>query len=246
MPVRRHNLRLPLLCCAAVLLAAPVARADRDDLDELQMKMTSEWQLVKNDRLRNIKTFARVEDGKVYRSFKAEATVFDVSPAAILRMLLDFDNYDKWYWQVAKSQLLRKVSPTEYYVYLVHRAPFGLPDRDVILHATVEPQSPGHPHAMLTVKADRDYLPLRPPFIRMRAEDMTFRFTPLPGNGIRIDAEGYVDPGGSVPGWAANMVQHSAPYSVALGALRMVRKDEYLNSRAPLPFPVYSWEELQK
>ena len=93
------------------------AYASNDDIDELQMKLTNQWTLVKNDRLRQIKTYARLEDGKQYRSFKATMVMKDVKPETLVRFLLDFENYYKWYWQVLESKLIKRVSATEYYVY---------------------------------------------------------------------------------------------------------------------------------
>lgn len=221
----------------------PLAHAAQDDLDELQMKLTNEWSLVKNDKLRDIKTYARLEDKKQYRSFKATVTMKDTRPETLVRVLLDFDSYNKWYWQVLETKLIRRVSPTEYYVYMVHKAPAGLPDRDVILHAVVELQTATKNYVTLRVKADPDMLPLKPPLVRMNAEDLSVKFIPVEGGDIQVEAEGYVDPGGKVPSWAANFVQHSAPYSVILGMLRMVKKEEYIRDRDPLPFSIYSYGE---
>lgn len=217
--------------------------AAKDDLDELQMKLSNQWTLVKNDRLRDIKTYARLESGKQYRSFKATVMMKDTKPETLVRFLLDFENYHKWYWQVLESKLLKKVSPTEYYLYLVHKAPAGLPDRDVILHATVELQNAARNYITLKVEAVPDYLPLKPPLVRMVAEDLQFKFTPLENGDLFVESEGYVDPGGNVPSWAANFVQHSAPYSVSLGSLRMVKKEEYANSKEPIPFAVYNYQD---
>ncbi len=232
-----------LTLCALSLCVNTVHARDDDDLDQLQMKLSNQWTLVKNDRMRQIKTYARLEDGKRYRSFKATVMMKDTKPETLVRFLLDFDNYHKWYWQVLESKLLKKVSPTEYYLYLVHKAPAGLPDRDVILHATVELQSATRNFMILKVEAVSDFIPPKPPLVRMVAEDLQFRFTPLESGDIFVEAEGYVDPGGNVPSWAANFVQHSSPYSVALGSLRMVKKEEYIQSKEPIPFSVYNYKD---
>ncbi len=237
----RRTLQTLLAVSILSLSVAPAALAapdEQDDLDELQGKLGNEWVQVKNDRLRNIKTFAKQEDGKRYRSFKVEAELEGTAEAGA-RVLLDFDNYGKWYWEVLSSKLLRRVSPTEYYMYMVHRAPGGLPNRDVILHATVEPQAKGKNYLLLRVKAVADYMEQRPPLVRMPAEDMTVKFTPLSGNKVQVEAEGYIDPGGKVPTWAINFIQRSAPYSVMVGLQRMIRLDEYAKAKTPLPFPVY-------
>ncbi len=233
-----RTLRIAL--AATVLLAAPPvlhAADEQDDLDELQTKLGNEWVMVKNDKLRNIKTFAKQEDGKRYRSFKVEASL-DGDVATGARVMLDFENYGKWYWEVMDSKLLKRVSPTEYYMYMIHRAPGGLPNRDVILHAVVEPQAKGKNYLLLRVKAVPDYIEQKPPLVRMPAEDMTVKFTPQKEGKVLIEAEGYVDPGGKVPTWAINFIQRSAPYSILVGMQRMLRTDEYRNARTPLPFPI--------
>ena len=86
-----------LLLAGLLPLTLPAAARADDDLDALQDKLTNEWRLVRNDRMRNIKTWVKQEDGKRFRSFKAEATL-DGTLEAYVRVLLDFDNYKKWYW----------------------------------------------------------------------------------------------------------------------------------------------------
>lgn len=235
--------RAALLLACALPLLLPAAGHAQDDLRELQMPMTADWQLVKEDRVRSIRTFARLEPGRRFRSFKVEA-VIPAAPETLARLMLDFDSYARWYWSVRESRLLEQISPTEYYLYLVHNAPYGMPDRDVILHAVVEPQTRQQPFVLLRVKAVPDYMPLQPPLVRMPAEDMTIRFTPLPEDKVRVESDGYVDPGGKVPPWASNFVQRSAPYSIILNIQRMVEKEEYTQGRAPLPFPIYRHGEL--
>lgn len=235
----RQLIRLGL---TALLVVTPVCSAyaapdDDNDIDTLQTRLGRDWVLVKNDKMRNIKTYAKQEDGKHFRSFKVEATL-DGTLEAGARVLLDFENYNKWYWEVLETKLLKRVSPTEYYIYFVHRAPYGLPNRDVILHATVDPPTKQKRSITLRVRAAPDYMDDKPPLIRMRAEDMTVSFTPLPDNKVQVEAEGYIDPGGTAPNWAVNYIQRNAPYSVILGMQRMVIKDEYAHSRVPLPFSI--------
>ena len=236
--------RLRLFCAARLstvlmLSATPYVYAANDDLDDLQTKLGNQWVLVKNDQRRNIKTWAKQEDGKRYRSFKVEA-ILDSSVEAGVRVLLDAENYTKWYWEVFESKMLKQTSPTEYYIYLKHRAPVSLPDRDVILHAIVTPQKKAGDPIILTVKSAPNYIPEAPPLIRMPAEDMIAEFTPLPNNQVKLVAEGYVDPGGRVPTWANNYIQRNAPYSILVGLLRMMSSDTYKNSKTPLPFKVYN------
>ena len=159
-------------------------------------------------------------------------------------MITDFDNMKKWTWHAIDSKLLKKVSPTEYYFYVTHDSPYGVPDRDVALHMILEPQTKGKPYITMTVRAVPDYIPEKPPFVRMTAEEMNVKITPLPDGKMSIVNEGYVDPGGNMASWAINFVQRSAPYATLLGMRRMLQQPEVLNSTAPLPFPVYEYDNL--
>lgn len=232
---------LPLLCCT--LLPLQNVYADKSELDDFRSQLTNEWMLVKNDRLRSIKTYARLEDGKRYRSFKVEANL-DTSVEALARVLLDFENYTRWFWKTRESKLIRQNSATEYLVYMIHDAPYGLPDRDTVIKGTLEPQAKNKPYVTLHVTAIPDALPAKPPLVRMVAEEMTIKFTPTSNNKVEMTTEGYFDPGGVVPAWAANFVQRSAPYAVIVALQRMTQRPEYNKAKAPMPFPVYSYDNL--
>ena len=233
------------ICAFASLLLLPIphAYAEPNDLDEFRSKLSNEWLLVKNDRLRKIKTYARLEDGKRYRSFKVEATL-DTNVESLARVLLDFENYTRWFWKTRESKLIRQNSPTEYVVYMVHDAPYGLPDRDTVIKGIIEPQGKNKPYVTLRVTAIPDALPIKPPLVRMVAEEITIKFTPLPDNQVEMTTEGYFDPGGVVPAWAANFVQRNAPYAVLLALQRMTQREEYAKGKTPLPFPIYNANNL--
>lgn len=224
-------------CCALMTLALTghTLAANPDD-EELTVRLGSEWRLVKNDQSRDIRTWAKLEDGKRYRSFKIEVQL-DADLDTLARVLFDFDNYPKWFWEVREARLLKTVSPTEHFTYIVHNAPLGLPDRDVILHTTIEPATPSRPLALVKTHSAVNYLPAKPPLVRMLAEETLVRFSPMPDGGILMEVEGYVDPGGSAPIWATNFVQRSAPYAIAAGIRRMVKLDAYRN---PGTAPRYS------
>jgi len=234
-------------CLVCLLLLCPlfsISTSYANDIDDLRTQVGRDWVLVKNDRLRGIKTYIRLEDGKRYRSFKVEA-VLDSTVDALAHVLLDFEGYTKWYWKTRQSRLIEQKSPTEFIVYMVHEAPYGIPDRDAVLQGIVEPQSPTKPVLTLKVTALPDFLPHKPPLVRMPAEDMTVKFSPLPNNRVQLEATGYFDAGGTVPVWAANFVQRSAPYSVILGLQRMVSLDEYRSSKKKLGFPIYNYNDYK-
>jgi hypothetical protein len=229
--------------CFTVLLAMnPAFAASDDDINGLRSPLGREWVLTKNDRLRHIKTYVRLEDGKQFRSFKVEA-VLESSMQTLSNVLFDFDNYTKWYWETKEARLLQQKSSTDFIIYMVHKAPQGLPDRDVILHGVIEPQSTTKRSLALKVVALPDFLPQKPPLIRMPAEDISIKLTPIANNRIQVVAEGYFDAGGTVPVWATNFVQRAAPYSVIRNLQRMLLRDEYRNSKQQPMFPLYDYDD---
>lgn len=216
--------------------AAPVMAAD-DDLRELRGggQDRGEWQLIRNDSIRDIKTYGKQEDGKRIRSFKGEAQ-FDASLETLARIHFDVENYNKWFYEANDMKLLKKVSNTEYYYYGVYNAPATLPDRDVVLHAVVEPYTARKGYMLLKVRAAPDYMPPVPGKVRMPAQEMTVKFIPQGPNKTLLEFEGYVDPGGLAPVWAINFVQRRAPYVTMVGLSRMTKLSMYTNPQSPSPF----------
>lgn len=228
--------RLLLAACAATLcLNAPVRAAD-DDLNELRgAPDDNEWQLIKNDRRHQIKLYVKRDLGKRLRSFKVEYEA-EGSLNALARLSFDLSSYPRWFFQMKEAKLLKRVSDREFYYYAVHDAPAPLPDRDVVLHVTIQPYSPRLGYAMHEVVSVPDYLPPKPPYVRMVAENYTVKWTPIGKNRWRNVSEGYVDPGGVAPDWAINFVQRTAPYQSVLGVLRMLRLEEFAEGKEPPAF----------
>jgi len=210
--------------------------ADDDDLEHLQIKLTNQWQLIKHDKRRDIKTYAKQEDGRRFRSFKVESTL-NGSMKDVVRILADFENYKRWYWETKDSKLLQTVSPTEHYIYMTHNAPFGLPDRDAVLRVKVLLQTPEKPQLAFLIEAVPEFIAIKKQFVRISAEDMLLILKPLTYNSVQLIAEGYVDPGGNFPNWASNIIQRTAPYSVLLGLQRMLTQKQS-NPKITIPFTV--------
>ncbi|RZU38341.1 hypothetical protein EV700_2271 [Fluviicoccus keumensis] len=207
-----------------------------DDLDELRgTSAYNEWQLVKNDTRRNIRAWTKHEDGKGVRSFKLDYIV-DAPFLTVARVYLDIENYTRWFWTVREARILKKVSPTEFYYYVQHDAPVTLPDRDAVIHVNVEPYNPKKGYGALRLKAAPQFIPPKPPLVRMDAEDMVVKFSPIDKDKVRVEVEGFIDPGGLAPAWAINAVQRQAPYFTVLGLQRMVLLPQYKDGKGPLPF----------
>lgn len=233
------NTMLPKLLCAGLLLAVTTISHAENDIDDLRDGESTDWSLIKHDIKRNIKAYDKKEYGKRMRSFKLDV-IIDAPLESVARVYYDIDNYHKWFWQVSNPKILRKVSDTEFYYYLEHAAPIGLPNRDVIIHAQITPYSASHPYIEFRLKAIPDFIPAKPPLVRMVAEDMVWKWTPIDKKSTHLETQGYIDPGGLAPSWAITAVQRQAPYYTMLGLQRMVKLPQYLTPSTPSPFKVYA------
>jgi len=227
----------------AVLLlgmaVSTVTIADVDDIRGTKEQNSKEWRLQKNDSRHKIKVYVKNEEGQKIRSFKVEA-IIDAPIEALLRVQSDVDNYMRWYFSTLEVKMLKKVSTKEFYFYVVHDAPIGMPDRDVILRTVIEPMTQKQPYVQLKMTSTPDYIPLRPPYVRMEAENYTIRYTPLSKTQTLREVEGFINPGGgSSPAWAINFVQGKGPYANMMGMRRMATLPQYTDSKEPLAYDFF-------
>lgn len=217
--------RIPgyLIRLALALPAAGPLHAATDDLRELRDGgHRHEWVPVRVDEKRDIRTWAKLEDGKRVRSWKIDAWV-DAPIEAIARLHTDMTLMPRWYWETEEARMLKVVSSTEFYYYMRFNAPLGLPDRDGIFHAVIDPYNPRRGSLILRVNAVPDYLPPVPGLVRVLSQDFTVKLTPQGKGRTRFEAEGYVDPGGMAPAWTVNFVQRRVPYAIMVSMMRMLR-----------------------
>ena len=220
------------------LLATSTTALAAGDLDELRDSGDkNEWRLHKSDKRHNIQVYVKNEEGQAVRSFRVEA-VLEAPVETLARIQFDIDSFPRWYFAVTEAKLLKKISDREYIFYMVHDAPVGTPDRDVVLKVTIDPITKKQPYVFLKFDASPDYLPVRPPFVRMQAENYTVKWTPIDKNTTRLESEGFIHPGGNAPSWAVNLVQGKGPYANMMGLRRMINLPQYNDPQSPLMFPI--------
>lgn len=231
---------VPIMVLMSCLLSSSVYAANTDDESTTSQSaaVVNGWLLVKDDKAHNIKAYAKQEDEKKFRTFRVEA-IMDSPLEAVARVQFDVDNIKKWFWSTSESKLLKKVSDREFYYYQVYRTPL-VPDRDVIIHAVIEPYTAKKGFMGLRINAVPDYLPAKSGLVRMSAHDIAFKFTPLANDKTKLEFEGYIDPSGVSPAWAINYYQRKSPYISVIGMQRMLLKSEYNDTKEPM---LYTYKE---
>ena len=236
----KNLLRKSLLCLALVLATTShAAKNDDEDDDKTEYlpyneKAVKEWSLIKDDQRHQIKTYSKQEDNRRYRSFKVKG-ILNGSLEAAARCQFDVDNITAWYINSIESKLLKRVSDTEYYFYFRLKMPLGVPQRDVVIHANVQPYSAKTGFLGITYSAAPDFIPVKPGVVRMPAYETMIKLTPQDSNKIEESMEGYIDPGGAgLPTWLINYAQRRAPYANMLSRQRVIAKCAARDT--PIPF----------
>lgn len=220
---QRRYCRVILKLMLILWVGSVYAASDDNDLDYLQQKSQKDvWIQSKNDKRRGIQAWYKQEEGKHTRTFKIEATI-KVPMEQTAMALVGGDSWKRWFWECLDSKLLKKVSSRESLFYLKVNVPTPFPDRDTVLRAVIEPYSKQTGKLVLRFNALPDYISKVRGVIR--AQEFTFKIeiTPLSNESIKLDLEGYVNPGEDLPAWAINFMMRNAPYSSILGLERYVK-----------------------
>lgn len=215
-----------MLMFTTAITALPAYASVDEDFSELAPLSSGEWLVVKSDKRHDIVTYYKLDEGRRYRSFKVEAG-YDSSFEASACHLLDAGNFKKWFMNAVDSRLLKRVSDTEFFMYVRFRAPLGVPDRDVVLHVVITPFNAASGYLVVTFSGSPDYMPAVPGVVRIPVWEVVTHLTPLEEGRSLEKTEGYVEPGGAtVPAWLVNYLQRQAPYNNTLGRARDMTRYE--------------------
>jgi hypothetical protein len=205
------------------ILWAGCVYASSEDMDFLQDKIQKDvWIQSKHDKRRDIQTWYKQETGKHTRTFKIEATI-KVPMEQTAMALVGGDSWQRWFWECLESKLLKKVSSRESLFYLKVNVPRPFPDRDTVLRAVIEPYSKKTGKLVINFNAVPDYIAKTPDVVRAKAFTFKVELTPLTDTSVKLDLEGYVNPGQDLPAWAVNFMMRNAPYSSVLGIERYLK-----------------------
>lgn len=229
--------KISLALLIGALSSTAVANKALDDLRS-EAQSNDGWRLAKHDKRHEVKAYVKSEDGTFLRSFRVEA-YFDAPIEAVTRVQADVDSYARWYFLVLESKLIKKISDTEFIFYMVHDAPVGMADRDVVMKATIEPMTAKKPYIVIHMVSLPDYMPLQKPYERMVLENYVIKLTPQGKDRTLLESEGFIDPGGASPAWAVNFIQGKGPYANMLGMRRMLALPKYQDKKAPIPFTFF-------
>ncbi len=231
-----NTLRLSLLLLFSLLL--PCTWAD-SSADQEAAIIAGGWTPARHAA--HLQSYLRQDPGKRLKSFRIEADIKTAAPT-LGAVFTDFDHFCDWIYRCGETRVLKHISDTEYLIYIVHRAPYGVSDRDTIIHGKAYRDDARHAVIIKTWE-ERYALPEQPHLVRMVNEELEWTFTSRPGGIIHVQLLGYADPGGWIPRWVDNMVQLDAPYYSVRNLMHHIHRPEYVD--AHLPHDVMQlWQDL--
>lgn len=158
-----------------------------------------DWTLEKNKD--KIQIYTRSLKGYDIKEYKAVMELKQ-NPEAVWDLLMDFNNYKNWIPNTTESKLLKKISDTEFYIYMVKDIPWPFDNRDIVFHLKFIKQSNGD--FILKVTGKPDFIPQKEGFVRVPKHIGCWTITKKEKGMIQVQHQAIAKPGGSVPAWMAN------------------------------------------
>lgn len=147
----------------------------------------------------------------------------------IVALIMDVNAGEEWVYGTKSSFLLKRVSPSELYYYSEVDIPWPINNRDFIAHLTVS-QDPQTKVVTINGPTEANYLPAKPPIVRVSHSIGKWVLTPAKNNLVQIDYTLEVDPGGTIPVWLVNLFATSGPAETFKKMKEQVKKPQYVNA----------------
>lgn len=157
-----------------------------------------------------IQVFKKDSKNSDIQSLKARGIVY-APIEKITTILRDIDNATKWVPNLLERKYIQNISDTEAILYDVTAMPWPITDRDTVVHHTLVLSDDKKSVVLNFLSASNDLKPKVSGKVRAKIQTGYIKFTP-DGDKTDVEMSILVDPKGSIPAWAVNIVQVSMPY----------------------------------
>lgn len=175
-----------------------------------QENTVSEWKLEKDKD--DIQIYTRkVTDFKL-KEFKAVTSV-NASVELLFSILHNAEKYSEWMSNLQQSHILKQTNENELYIYSESNLPWPFSNRDIVSQSLFYHKDG---KSFMKITGLPDYIPEKKGIIRMKYTKGLWTFIPLASGETKIIYQFLGDPGGSIPGWLANLFIVDGPYKTLL------------------------------
>jgi hypothetical protein len=180
------------------------------------------WELKKDKE--GIRVYSRTSEHSRFNAIKVE-TILPARLGALTALLLDIDHYPQWSFNSQQAYVLKRVSPSEIYFYLLIHSPWPASDRDLVVHLRIT-QDAGKTMNIVEESVP-DFIPPKKGLVRVPLSTEHWIVTPLPDSRIRIDYQLDLDPGAAVPAWLVNSFSTRGPFETFVNIREQLRQPKY-------------------
>lgn len=216
-----HN-RILFVLSVLILILAPAVQAQDNG-----------WQpMNQTDKRTEVDTWVRKVSDTPVKAFRGVVEVRQ-NMVAVMDVLTDVSRFDEWIFHCQSAKRVR--SEGEERIYMRFDGIWPVKDRDVLFGNTLS-QDPKTGVITLHSQDIKGVYPEQDGYVRIPDLDNHFIVTPLEDGWTRVEFRTFIDLGGYVPAWLANMVSTNAPQDTLAGLRELVKQQPYRDATpADLP-----------
>ncbi len=187
-----------------------------------------DWTLARQED--GISIYTRTIPGQALKAQRGEM-VIDSTPEALVALILDVVECEKWVERCIKAELLREPNHLPAQVYTVIKMPWPFSNRDVAFEATFM-RRPTSGAVEIRVHDVKGLVAPDPRYQRMPLLQGKWMFTPVKGGRVQVSYEVQADPGGYLPTWIANVTAVGAAYRTLARMRQLAGQPRYRHAQA--------------
>ncbi len=157
-----------------------------------------------------IKIYTSDVPGSSFKAVKVDCT-FSGTYAKLIAILTNVASFNEWIYNNKTSKLLKQNSPLDFIYYSETHMPFPLSNRDLVVRMKFNTDSLPK-FLSINGSAVKDMVPEIPTRVRVTRYAANWRVTMPTPNTIHINYIIEIDPGGTLPAWAANIFAEKGPF----------------------------------
>jgi hypothetical protein len=166
------------------------------------------WKLEKDQH--GIKVYSSDIEHSVFKAIKVECTIAGTY-SKLMAVLSNVSQFSSWIYHSKKAELLRQNSPLDFIYHTETEMPWPLSNRDAVIHIRMNTDSLPK-FLSISGTSEPGLLPKEDGKVRVSHYAASWKITMPTTQTISIHYQVEVDPGGSIPGWIANMFAAKGPY----------------------------------
>lgn len=193
---------------------------------QLSWAGTAEWQLARQDNVRDIRVYLRDMPGSSYKGFYATTRV-RATLSDVVAVLSDVSAMPEWIARMKIARLVKRESnrEVEVWVHGVYQLPYPFLEREAVLHSTLKQDKSGV--VEVVTRAEKGLIKANPKRVRLTNMHSIWRLTPEKGQLVRIEMWGQGEPGGYMPPLLFNYNLPDEPAQTLRNLRQMLTREKY-------------------